>query len=379
MEIFLIFLQLAGWVAGFLLFRNRPLPQKKLSTSYKKAISVIIPARNEENNLPYLLKSLQSQTRKADEIIVVDDHSSDRTKEAASRFPVRVLSCPELPEGWTGKNWAVWNGYLHSTGDILVFLDADVRLNSTALESLISEREERGGALSVVPFHVTEKFYETLALLPNLLGAFAFVSPFEKKNPRKGLYGSCIVVDRENYEKVGGHQAVCSETLDDLQLGARFSTLGIPVHNYLGTNQVLFRMYPNGLKSEWEGFSKGALQSTTQLSARTVFFIALWFVGLLTAEISLFLGWSLGPIFLLGYLLFTFQILWINRSVGSFGWLVPLCHLLSTLFFLGILFSSFYQLTIRKSITWKGRRIPARQKAEPRGLKDSRKNRIKTK
>src|SRR5690606_38618372 len=108
--------------------------------------SVIIPARNEETNLPHLLESLQNQTIQPYEIIVIDDHSDDATKQIAESFGVKVFTSPDLPNGWTGKSWALWNGYNASIGEILVFLDADVRLTKNALASLVEKLNEVGGA-----------------------------------------------------------------------------------------------------------------------------------------------------------------------------------------------------------------------------------------
>src|ERR1700694_3139306 len=89
-------------------------------------VSVIIPARNEEACLRDCLQSLVSQSGVAFEIIVVDDHSTDRTREIAQSFPgVRVIEAGPLPDGWTGKNNAVSTGSREARGEWLLFTDAD--------------------------------------------------------------------------------------------------------------------------------------------------------------------------------------------------------------------------------------------------------------
>jgi glycosyltransferase involved in cell wall biosynthesis len=148
-------------------------------------VSVIIPARNEETRLPHLLDSLMVQTYKPYEIIVVDDHSSDKTGEIARGYDVKVIDSTELPENWTGKSWAMWNAYQESSGNVLVFFDADVSLSPRALKMLLKTRQSVDGAISVVPYHETTKLFERLSLLPYLLGVFAFTSPFEKTTIRK--------------------------------------------------------------------------------------------------------------------------------------------------------------------------------------------------
>ncbi|MFO7343182.1 MAG: glycosyltransferase, partial [Bacillaceae bacterium] len=86
------------------------MPKPEGKPEKQPLVSVIIPARNEEKNLPHLLASLQKQTYKSMEIIVADDGSADRTAEIAENFGARVVCVTEPPENWTGKTWAVWNG-----------------------------------------------------------------------------------------------------------------------------------------------------------------------------------------------------------------------------------------------------------------------------
>lgn len=359
MEWIPFFLICLGVISGMFLFRKKTIPDTGVPFEKSGKISVIIPARNEEKNLPALLESIRKQTLMPDEIIVVDDHSVDRTAEVALRYSAKVFSLSDLPEGWTGKTWAVWNGYLRSAGDILVFLDADVRLKPEALRLLIGERNRRGGVISVVPYHVTEKFYERLAMIPNILGVFAFTSPFEEKNVNKGLYGSCIVATRADYEKIGGHESIKSEMLDDLNLGARFQKAGIAVTNYIGKGLVAFRMYPNGWKSELEGFAKGAVLSPSQLSPGTLALIVLWFIGMILSQSWFFMIHTsfFYPLFI-GFLLYIVHILYLNQFVGRFGIINPLLPFLSVLFFLVILLYSLYQVVFRRSVVWKGRQVP---------------------
>ncbi|MGG6311918.1 glycosyltransferase [Paenibacillus macerans] len=354
-----IFMVLAiGCLAGFALFRRRVLPGGEGRYDGGEKVSVVIPARNEAANLPHLLNSLQQQTYPPDEIIVVDDFSDDETYETASGYGVKVIRNEALPPGWTGKTWAVWNGYLHATGDVIAFLDADIRLAPRAMESLLRERSKAGGVISAVPFHVTEKFYERLALVTNVLGVFAFTSPFERNNPQQGLYGSCIVTTRRDYEAIQGHDSIRSELLDDLNLGAKFRAAGIRVSNFLGGGLVSFRMYPHGIRSELQGFGKGAVLSTAKLSVATTLLAAVWLLGLIASESAIFLWnttWAY-PL-LAGYLLYSAQLYYLVRYVGRFGRFMPLLHVLSALFFLVVLAYSAYQVTFRGSVTWKGRDV----------------------
>ncbi|GGI43994.1 glycosyl transferase [Paenibacillus marchantiophytorum] len=347
-----------GCLSGFLLFRKNVLKVEADLILHAVKVSVIIPARNEAGNLPHLLHALKIQTLEPYEIIVVDDFSEDDTQEVADSYGAKVIANTSLPDGWTGKNWAVWNGYLQATGDYFAFLDADIKLAPRALESLVKVRHKAGGVISVVPFHFTVKWVERLALIFNFLGVFAFTSPFEKNNPQKGLYGSCILTTREDYESIHGHESIKSEMLDDLNLGATFRRAGIAVTNFLGSGLVSFRMYPQGLKSQIQGFGKGAVLGTSKLRAGTVFLVALWVIGLLISE-SFFLflhtSWWL-PLFI-GYLLYIVQIFYFVKYVGVFGVIMPILHVLSTLFFIFVMLYSIYQVVFLGHVAWKGRQV----------------------
>ena len=355
-------------IAGFVLFSRVLLskPNKPIHQTYK--VSVIIPARNEEKNLPIILESLKKQTYAPYEIIVVDDYSTDNTYEIAKQYGVKVIRNTTLPDGWTGKNWAVWNGFINSSGDILIFLDADVKLAPHAIESLLISREKSGGVISVVPYHYMAKFHEKLSLVTYLLGVLAFTSPFERRNNRKGLYGSCIVAKREDYVKINGHSSIKGEVLDDLNLGKKFGECGINVDNFIGYGSVFFRMYPNGLNSQIQGFSKSAVLSTATLTPLTILFIALWVLGLFSVElITPFLLYFTHPLalpFLLGYFIYTAQIIYFLKYTGNYGRLMPLVHFLSSIFFIYIMLYSAYQVMFLGSVSWKGRKINVRGRME---------------
>ncbi len=317
---------LLSCICGFVLFKKVILNAKDGYTGNNR-ISVIIPARNEKNNLPNILTSLCEQTLKPWEIIVCDDHSTDGTGEIAKSFGVTVIKSPPLPENWTGKNWAAWNGFLNSSGDILVFLDADVILKKKALEVLVNTRAKSNGVISVVPFHYTGKLYERLSMVLYLLGVFVFTSPFEKENKNKGLYGSCIVAARADYEKINGHSGVSYVLLDDLNLGKRFLNSNIPVKNYIGYGQVAFRMYPGGIRGEVDGFGKGAVLSTSNLMPSTMIFTVLWVLGLLVSgfgtPLFLVLHRPGAVFFLAGYLFYLLQFFYFLHYTGKYGWFIP--------------------------------------------------------
>lgn len=104
---------------------RRPVPGVGLGGARPPRVSVIIPARNEERRIGRLLDSLDRQTVRPHEVIVVDDQSSDLTGSLASGRGASVVTGGPLREDWCGKPWACWRGACASTGDLLLFLDAD--------------------------------------------------------------------------------------------------------------------------------------------------------------------------------------------------------------------------------------------------------------
>lgn len=345
----------AGLWSGWRLFDRNPLqaPPDAPRDMPRKTVSVVIPARNEAANLPHLLASLQVQTLPPAEIVVVDDGSEDGTGEVAARYGATVIRHDELPPGWTGKNWALWDGFRHTTGDIIVFLDADVRLAPEALEALAFARERAGGAISVVPYHVAPTFGEKLALVVNLLGIFVFMSPYEAGNPRRGMYGPCIVATREDYLRAGGHAGVRSEITEDMALGARFAAAGIRVANYLGGGFVTYRMYPGGARDAAAGFAKSAVRGMAAVGRPTLLLCALWVAGLLLTGLFFWLDGVLAA----GFILYSLQLRLMARHAGTFGAVMPVLHVLSTLFFAAVMLYSLYQTAWLGGVSWKGRHI----------------------
>ena len=125
-------------------------------------VSVIVPARNEEACLGACLESLVAQSGVRLEILVVDDASTDRTREIAASFPeVRIITAPSLPPGWTGKNNAVTAGAQAARGDWLLFTDADtVHLPGSLARALAEAHEKDAALLSYSPEQIVETFWE---------------------------------------------------------------------------------------------------------------------------------------------------------------------------------------------------------------------------
>jgi glycosyltransferase involved in cell wall biosynthesis len=213
-------------------------------------VSVIVPARNEETNLGACLESLVTQTGVAFEIIVVDDHSTDRTREIASSFPtVRVIEAGPLPVGWTGKNNAVTTGARQARGQWLLFTDADTVHLPGSLARALAEAEQNGAdMLSYSPEQIAASFWE-MAVLPVVFAELARQYPPSKvSDPNSALAaanGQYILIRRDTYEAVGGHAAIAADILEDVALARAVKTSGRKIRFRYAADAVRTRMYRN--------------------------------------------------------------------------------------------------------------------------------------
>ena len=220
---------------------------------------VIIPARNEEANLERCLQSLVTQAGPAYEIIVVDDHSSDRTRAIAESFPsVRSIVADPLPEGWSGKCNACWSGAKVAKGKWLLFTDADTRHAANSIAQGLQEAEDNQAAmLSYSPKQEAHTFWER-ALMPVIFADLAKTyRPQEVSDPASpaaAANGQYLLVRRDVYDTVGGHAAVAKAILEDVELAKLVKHTGYKLQ-FRMSDTVSTRMY-RSFGQMWEGWTK---------------------------------------------------------------------------------------------------------------------------
>lgn len=353
------------WLIGWLLclhIRRLPTAQLTGQLAGQPRVSVLIPARNEQLTLPQLLQALRRQSFQPCEVIVIDDHSSDETAQVAIQAGVTLLQAPPLPQGWCGKTWALHNGVEASSGDVLVFLDADTKPSPPFLESFLAVHQQLGGLVSVQPFHRTKKPYEQFSVLFNLVGLMAV-----PLGPNAGVaFGPAMVTSRRDYTLSGGHASVAGKVVEDWFLAHRYEDAGLPVSAFIGYGYLDYRMYPGGLRDMVVGFDKNFATAAGEVHWPWMLVVLLWLSGLFWAAWCLpasLGGWPLvgdpRPIVNLGiYGLFALQMLVMTRRVGSFGW-INLVFPLPVLFFLIVFVMAIFNLE-RGTIQWKNRSFRTR-------------------
>src|SRR5579872_3945 len=257
-------------------------------------ISVIIPARNEEANLAACLDSLISQTGAAFEIIVVDDHSTDRTCEIAASFSnrgVRPIAAPELPPNWTGKNNALADGSRAAQGQWLLFTDADtVHQPGSLARALAEAREHHADMLSYSPEQIAVTFWE-MAILPVIFAELARqYPPSEVRDPNSPVAaanGQYILITREAYNAVGGHAAIASEILEDVALARAIKQSGRKIRFRYAADAVRTRMYRNfgQLREGWTKNLALLFPTPGWLAAKSLVLLAIpWAALILSAK-----------------------------------------------------------------------------------------------
>lgn len=348
---------LSGWILGWILLWRVPHLPRKAPQGPMEPVTIIIPARNEARRLPDLLRSLTDGLPMAAQVVVVDDHSTDGTGEVAGRYPrVRVLAAPDLPPGWTGKTWACHTGAQVAPPGDIVFLDADVELRPEVLARALAMRRERGGLVSVWPYHRVVHAYEHLSALFNVItlmgiGAGSLLPP---RNLREAV-GPMIVTTTEDYQRVGGHESVRADVLEDLRLGRRYAELGLPVAVLGGGKDVSFRMYGEGVLSLVRGCLRNIGRGTFILSPVRLAAIVVW----LACAYGAF-RWAGGlktwPAFALTGM-FAVQMGILFRQVGAFGWVDALLYPVHLLVFTLLFLLGIFSVQVSRRVHWRGRSV----------------------
>lgn len=221
-------------------------------------VAIIIPARNEEANLPRLLASFPP-----DMVTVVDDHSEDRTAEIARDAEVRVIEAPALAEGKLGKPNACMAGAAATESEWLLFVDADTHYARVFLPSLVQYAVEED--LDMVSVFLKQ---ETVTLAEKILLPYAFALYFTGVNssrvngrpPSEWLAnGQCLLITRKAYNKMGGHAAVDSSVIEDVALAKLAAEKGLRTRVTRAEHMGSVRMY-DGFGAILSGFEKNSFR-----------------------------------------------------------------------------------------------------------------------
>ncbi|MBT8392251.1 MAG: glycosyltransferase [Ignavibacteriaceae bacterium] len=338
--------------------------QSKNELISEPLVSILVPARNEEQNIANCISDVYNQTYQNYELIILDDESEDRTasiiKNKISDFGIsqktNLISGKPIPKNWIGKNWACHQLSLEANGKYLVFMDADVRQSSHVIESclkLIDKHQIQ--LLTCFPTQIIESFGEWLIVpLMNFL-LLTFLPLIKVYSSEKKSFvaanGQLLLIERNTYDKIGGHREVASKVVEDMEIARNVKKFGFKMMTYLGENSISCRMY-TGFRQGVIGFTKNFYSG---FNLPPVVF-ALFLVFLLS---SFFLPFLM--IFVNSKFIWVVLIIIIGRISTSLSskqnlLINVLIHPVQIILMIAIGISSVYK-TSKKTLKWKGRYI----------------------
>ena len=198
-------------------------------------VSIILPARNEEEFIGKCLDSLIEQDYTNYEIIVVDDSSDDATGKIISEYAKKnskiiPVSAQIKPEGWMGKNWACVEGYKKATGELLLFTDADTKHSQNVISLAVSHLLSFNlDALSAIPKMRTMDFWTRITLPMISIFLHTRFSAVRVNDPSKKtayFFGSFFIIKQKTYKEIGMHEGVKHEIIEDGALGKKVKESG---------------------------------------------------------------------------------------------------------------------------------------------------------
>jgi glycosyltransferase involved in cell wall biosynthesis len=347
---------------------NSPRPSAFLASS----ISAIVPARNEEAVIASCVESLARQPEIA-EILVINDQSTDKTAEIVhsliAKIPhLRLLETQEVPAGWVGKNNAVFLGAKEAKSPWLLFTDADALLEPGATARALQIAQENSAALiSFSPEQVTESWYEK-SLIPfvycRLARHFSYPAVNDAASPAAAANGQFLMIERDAYDRIGGHASVGAEVLEDLALAKRAKAAGFRLWFGSGQGIVRVRMY-RSFGAMWQGWKKnlyvligGRPGAVFRELESTIPWIPL---ALIVLGFKIPMATFLGVCFLL-LRQFTYG-LEISRNQYPFKFIIY--YVPAVALYAGVLWAS-YRGHLKGKVEWKGREVAVTVPGAPR-------------
>ena len=234
-------------------------------------VSVIVPARNEQDNIERCILSLLGQNYPNFEVIAIDDNSTDNTLDIMQNIKSReknlkakkllILSLTDKPDDWTGKTWASQQGYLKSSGNVLLFTDADTYFSNkdAILLTILYMQKEDLDVLTGIPYIELRDFWSKITMpvwnhFSILLGANTACM----NNPKcKAAYlnGSFIMMNRKVFEEIGTYRSVRKAIQEDKSLGVRIKEAGYSV-KIIRIDKIMSALWSRDLHTLWHGIGR---------------------------------------------------------------------------------------------------------------------------
>lgn len=336
-------------------------------------VSVILPARNEEGFIDKCLNSLIDQDYENYEIIAIDDRSDDKTGEIIQNFSQSnpkikyVLASPK-PEKWMGKNWACIEGFKRATGELLLFTDADTTHSRSIISLSVSHLLSYGlDALTVIPKMLCLDIWTkiTLPVLSTFLHTrFSALRVNDSSKKTGYFFGSFFIMRRDTYEKVGTHEGVKSEIVEDGALGRKVKEAGFKMKMVRGEHLVE-AIWARDLSTLWHALKRLMTPLYLQTSSIAVgIFVAVLFLLFMPFPILVYsaifepLSLSFTILFIVSLitagLVYLASIMDATKGLGLSA-KYALCSPLGSSIIVGGFASGILNAKSNKAVTWRGR------------------------
>ncbi len=362
------------------LFEFEALSKTKLTnTGRQPKVSICIPARNEAQVIERCVTSALKQNYEHFEVIVLDDQSTDGTTQILEQLS-RIISNlthikgEEKPEDWLGKPWACHQLSEHASGEILIYIDADVWLKPDVIPKTVQQLQEID-CITIWPEQVTETFWEKQAI-PLIYFALYTLLPakYVERKPRwlpaklasninplfAAACGQFIAFNRTAYEYIKGHQSVKDRIVDDVELAKNIKRNGLSLKMLHGADSVYCRMYTSG-SEVWHGLRKNFFVGFNQNSFSFGLMAFLHIVVFVFPVFSLIYGFAQNSNELIILSAIPLTLIVIQRSVLNFifKWDIysAFTHQFGVLWFQALGVRCLVDYFTKKPVRWKGREI----------------------
>ncbi len=342
----------------FNLFYTQKIDQSTLPL--QKMVSILIPARNEANNIGLLLDDLSKINSEKIEIIVFDDQSTDDTYSLVQKYAkidnrMKAIQSEGLPEGWLGKNYACYQLAQEASGDYFLFLDADVRLHGSLVQdSVIYLEKYQLGLLSIFPVQIQKSLgekvsvpimnYILLTLLPLILVRVS------RHYAHSAANGQFMFFNSDIYKENQPHKRFKKTAVEDIVIARHFKQKNIGVCCITGERRVRCRMYKN-YSEALNGFSKNIFMFFGNSIVGAFLFSVLVAFGFIPILLSL-------PNLLWGYFIILLIILLAYSYIARQNMILNVFLFpLQLLFLFQVMIKSLINKKYKKRSLWKGRNI----------------------
>jgi chlorobactene glucosyltransferase len=333
---------------------------RRVNRHYTDMVSILIPARNEEENILSLLHSILQQSYQNYEVIILDDDSTDNTYQlcadfAAKHAAFRIIKGEPLPKGWLGKNYACHQLAQQARGSFFLFIDADEQVGDTLINSAVHRMHtNKLGLLSLFANQQMQTLGERLVvpimhyILLNLLPLRLIY--LVKNYSVAAASGQFMLFDAEKYRKHQWHEQVSNRVVEDVEIMRSVKAEGYNGEALLANGMVTCRMYKNYTEAV-NGFSKNFLAAFN--------FNVLWFlifiVLLIAGPMIVMMTFDVHLIFFMASLIMLTRVM-ISLSAGQNALYNIILHPLQ-MFSLTLIALLAVQRHLTKTVVWKGRKI----------------------